>query len=69
MSFLLGDRRWLGQHQAAAAASRAPARSETIKLPPFSQALQLSGVNNSSRRLQARSRQLIVFIKFMFLAF
>lgn len=60
---------WLGQHQAAAAASRAPGKGETIKLPPVSQAPQLSDVNNSSRRLQARSRQLIVFIKFMFLAF
>lgn len=61
--------RGLGQHQAAGAALRAPGRSETIKLPPVSQALQLSDVNNSSRRLQARSQQLIVFIKFMFLAF
>lgn len=69
MSCYPGDRDAPGSTRQLQRQSRAPGRSKTIKLPPISQAPQLSDVNNSSRRLQARSRQLIVFIKFMFLAF
>lgn len=70
MSCFPGDRREMpGSTRQLERQSCVPGRSKTIKLPRVSQAPQLSDVNNSSRRLQARSRQLIIFIKFMFFFF